>query len=67
LQLVEQIKEKQLTDYTKGQFGLIDIPTPMLFPERVEPNLIKLALTIDLDHLTKELAKQGYQLVTANP
>jgi hypothetical protein len=65
LGLVEQIKQKQLSDYTKGQFGLIDIP--MLFPETVTPNLIKLTLSIDIDQLTKELAKQGYQLVKANP
>ena len=39
LLLVEQIKSKQLADYTKGQFGLIDIP--VMFPETVKPNLIK--------------------------
>jgi hypothetical protein len=39
--------DKQLSDYTKGQFGLIDIP--MLFPETVAPDLIKLALSIDID------------------
>jgi dephospho-CoA kinase len=65
LKLVEQIKDKQLSDYTKSQFGLIDIP--MLFPETVAPDLIKLTLSIDIDQLTKELAKQGYQLVKANP
>lgn len=61
LLLVEQIKSKQLADYTKGQFGLIDIP--VLFPETVKPNLLKVNLTVDLDQLIKELAKRGYQLV----
>jgi len=64
LQLVEQIKSKQLADYAKGQFGLIDIP--VIFPETVKPNLLRLSLTVDLDQLIKELAKRGYQLVEAN-
>ncbi len=65
LLLVEQIKEKQLADYAKGHYRLID--TPMTFHESVKPNLIKLNLTIDLDQLIKELAKHGYQVVKANP
>ena len=64
LLLVEQIKSKQLADYAKGQFGLIDIP--VMFPETVKPNLLKINLTLDLDQLKKELAKHGYQLVEAN-
>jgi hypothetical protein len=61
LELVEQIKSKQLADYAKGQFGLIDIP--VMFPETVKPNVLKVNLTVDLDQLIKELAKHGYQLV----
>ena len=64
LQLVEQIKSKQLADYAKGQFGLIDIP--VMFPETVKPNLLTLNLTVDLDQLIKELARYGYQLVESN-
>ena len=63
LQLVEQIKAKQLNEYTKGQHGFIEIP--VIFPETVKTNLIKVNLTIDLDQLIKELAKRGYQLVKA--
>ncbi len=63
LQLVEQIKAKQLNEYTKGQHGFTEIP--VIFPETVKTNLIKVNLTIDLDQLIKELAKQGYQLVKA--
>ena len=65
LLLVEQIREKQLLDAASGRFGITDIP--ILPPEVVAPNLIKLALTLDIDQLTKELAKQGYHLVKANP
>ena len=64
LQLVEQIKSKQLADYAKGQFGLIDIP--VMFPETVKPNLLKVTLTLDPDQLIKELAKHGYQLFETN-
>ena len=61
LQLVEAIKSKQLADYAKGQFGLIDIP--VMFHETVKPNLLRLNLTVDLDQLIKELSKHGYKLV----
>jgi hypothetical protein len=64
LQLVEAIKSKQLADYAKGQFGLIDIPA--MFPETIKPNLLKVNITVDLDQLIKELAKHGYQFVEAN-
>lgn len=65
LQLVEQIKSKQLDEYTKGQYGFTDIP--VTFPETVKPNLLKVTLTLDLDQLIKELSKHGYQLVETNP
>ena len=65
LQLVDQIKAKQLNEYTKGQHGFTEIP--VIFPETVKPNLIKLNLILDLDQLINELAKQGYQLVKAIP
>jgi hypothetical protein len=64
LQLVEQIKSKQLAEYTKGQYGFTDIP--IVFPETVKPNLLKVTLTLDLDQLIKELAIHGYQLVETN-
>lgn len=64
LQLVEQLKLKQIADYTKGQHGLID--APVVFPEPVTAKLIKLTLTLDLSQLTKQLAQSGYQLVEAN-
>jgi hypothetical protein len=65
LLLAKQIREKQLLDAARGRFGITDIP--ILPPETVAPELIKLTLSIDIDQLTKELAKQGYQLVKANP
>lgn len=64
MQLVEGIKSKQLADYAKGQFGLVDIP--VMFPEPVKQNLLKVTLTLDLDQLIKELEKHGYRIVEAN-
>jgi len=63
MQLVEQIKAKQLAEYAKGQFKLI--PAPIVFHETAQPKTVKLTLNFDIDQLSKELAKHGYQVIEA--
>jgi|GEM_PF-2169606 len=63
MQLVEQIKTKQLAEYTKGQFKLI--PAPIVFHETPQPKIVKLTLNLDIDQLAKELSKHGYRIVEA--